>query len=180
MYYAEDTCGARLEPVLNSKLALLAATDVPRYQCYPLGDSRQIMFDIALEAPMLWGSKRVDHQLYFPSGNNNNNQKFILIFSNSCIKNIYKTQKFFLDLINVPPTALPSIIHSSYWESQDVGAFILRQFIRNDDIVFSLNFARVTQQNYAKSLRSCAMDADLELPALGSWLKRRTRFKVFF
>lgn len=78
----------------------------------------------------------------------------------------------------MPPTALPSIIHSSYWENQDVGAFILRQFIRQDDSIFSPYFSRNFQQT--KNLQSCAVDAGLELPPLGSWLRKRTRFKVYF
>lgn len=59
--------------MLNSQLALLAALHVPRYERFPLGDGRQILFN-ALEnnitdTPLLWGNRRVDQELFCPPGN---------------------------------------------------------------------------------------------------------------
>ncbi|CAD5221268.1 unnamed protein product [Bursaphelenchus xylophilus] len=139
LFYSLDTCGARLEPVLNPQLSLLPCLTVPRYQRYPLGDGRHILFDNALETSMLWGSRRVDHELYCPP-----------------------------DMIAVAASALPNILHASYWESKDVGAFILRQFVRSEDnhifAAFSTNAASMSPLN-----------VDLPNPV---WSRRRTRFKV--
>lgn len=68
LYYPLDTCGARLEPVLNTQLAVLPSVNVPRYQRFPLGDGRHILFDNELETSTLWGNHRIDHQLYCPPG----------------------------------------------------------------------------------------------------------------
>ncbi|KAI6201182.1 Protein retinal degeneration B [Aphelenchoides besseyi] len=139
LYYPLDSCGARLEPVLNSKLAMLHALNVPRYQRYPLGDGRHIFFDSALATSTLWGSRRIDHQLYCPA-----------------------------EMISLPSAALPNILHASYWESKDVGAFILRQFVRSDD-------------NHAFPSFSTSVTAssplNVEMPP-ASWNRRRTRFKI--
>ncbi|KAI6241593.1 DDHD domain-containing protein [Aphelenchoides fujianensis] len=103
LFYSLDSCGARLEPR------------------YPLGDGRHIFFDSALETSTLWGSRRIDHQLYCPA-----------------------------EMVSLPSAALPNILHASYWESKDVGAFILRQFVR---------------------------PLNVEMPP-ASWNRRRTRFKI--
>ncbi|CAK5079649.1 unnamed protein product [Meloidogyne enterolobii] len=106
LFYPLDLCGARLEPVLNPNLAQLPAPKVPRYQRFHLlGDGNDIHFDAAGSAtPMVWGSRRVDHELYCPP-----------------------------EMNTLPALALPNILHVSYWESKDVGAFILRTFLRFDD-----------------------------------------------
>ncbi|CAD5215318.1 unnamed protein product [Bursaphelenchus okinawaensis] len=139
LFYTLDTCGARLEPVLNPQLSLLPCLTVPRYQRYPLGDGRHILFDNALETSMLWGPRRVDHELYCPP-----------------------------DMVAVAASALPNILHASYWESKDVGAFILRQFVRSEDThvfaSFSTNAASMSPLN-----------AELPTPM---WCRRRTRFKI--
>jgi hypothetical protein len=84
LFYPLDTCGARLEPVLNPQLAILPSLNVPRYQRYPLGDGRHIYFDNALETSMLWGSRRIDHELYCPP-----------------------------EMVSLPSAALPNILHAS-------------------------------------------------------------------
>ncbi|KAK6029546.1 DDHD domain protein, partial [Ostertagia ostertagi] len=68
LYYPLDPCGARLEPVLNPHLSLLQPANVPRYQRYPVGDGRPIYFDSSVDLTPLWGSKRMDHALYCPTG----------------------------------------------------------------------------------------------------------------
>ena len=45
-----------------------------------------------------WGTKRLDYALYSPEA-----------------------------LHNLPPTALPFLLHASFWESLDAAAFVLRQ-----------------------------------------------------
>lgn len=50
-----------------------------------------------------WGSKRLDYVFYCPEG-----------------------------LTSFPPSALPHLLHASFWESADVAAFILRHMMRMD------------------------------------------------
>lgn len=52
-----------------------------------------------------WGSKRVDYSLYCPEG-----------------------------LGSFPVAALPNLLHSSYWESKDVVAFMVRQYVSGNDM----------------------------------------------
>uniref|UniRef100_A0A914C020 DDHD domain-containing protein n=1 Tax=Acrobeloides nanus TaxID=290746 RepID=A0A914C020_9BILA len=139
LYYSLDPCGSRLEPVLNPQLAMLNPLPVPKYQRFPLGDGRHMSFDNALEASLLWGSRRIDHQLYCPT-----------------------------EMVALPSAALPNILHASYWESKDVGSFILRQFVRADE-----------SQTFAAFSTSAAATTPfkIEMPSL-HWSRRRTRFKI--
>ena len=50
-----------------------------------------------------WGTKRLDYAFYCPDG-----------------------------LTSFPAPALPHLLHASFWESADVGAFILRTLTRTD------------------------------------------------
>ncbi|WKX98484.1 hypothetical protein Q1695_013847 [Nippostrongylus brasiliensis] len=137
LYYSLDPCGARLEPVLNQHLSLLQPANVPRYQRYPLGDGRPLYFDSSVDLTRLWGSKRIDHVLYCPTA-----------------------------MVALPSSALPNILHASYWESLDTTAFILRQFVRSEETVATTLSASVNH-----------LPLRIELPPL-QWKRRRTRFKV--
>nr|CAD2140046.1 unnamed protein product [Meloidogyne enterolobii] len=142
LFYPLDLCGARLEPVLNPNLAQLPAPKVPRYQRFHLlGDGNDIHFDAAGSAtPMVWGSRRVDHELYCPP-----------------------------EMNTLPALALPNILHVSYWESKDVGAFILRTFLRFDD---TPGLSTTNIKNLADF-----PPLNFQMP-LSIWNRRRTRFKV--
>uniref|UniRef100_A0A915D705 LNS2/PITP domain-containing protein n=1 Tax=Ditylenchus dipsaci TaxID=166011 RepID=A0A915D705_9BILA len=144
LYYSLDSCGSRLEPVLNAKLAALPAVIVPRYQRFPFGDGHQNLFsglDPSIgDSSMFWGTRRIDQELYCPP-----------------------------EMVSLPSTVLPNILHASYWESKDVASFILRQFVRSDD----QSFPNFSVSNCAKQIP--AMDCQLPI---GSWNRRRTRFKI--
>lgn len=142
LFYSLDSCGARLEPVLNTQLSLLPSLNVPRYQRFPLGDGRHLLFDQTnslCNTATLWGNRRVDHQLYCPQ-----------------------------EMVSLPLTALPNILHASYWESKDVGAFILRQFVRSDEGYSSGSFS-------TSEAISCPMKLDVP-PA--QWSRKRTKYKI--
>uniref|UniRef100_A0A1I8AXN9 DDHD domain-containing protein n=1 Tax=Meloidogyne hapla TaxID=6305 RepID=A0A1I8AXN9_MELHA len=141
LFYPLDLCGARLEPVLNPSLAQLPAPKVPRYQRFHLlGDGNDIHFDAGSATPMVWGSRRVDHELYCPP-----------------------------EMNALPALALPNILHVSYWESKDVGAFILRTFLRFDD----------TPAGSILTIKNLADHPPLKFQMpLSIWNRRRTRFKV--
>lgn len=80
-----------------------------------------------------WGSKRIDYALYCPEG-----------------------------LSSFPTLSLPSIFHGSYWESSDVAAFIIRQFVLGDN--FSDNDKNPLLFSPSKPTER--------------WVRRRTSFKI--
>uniref|UniRef100_A0A7E4UTF1 DDHD domain-containing protein n=1 Tax=Panagrellus redivivus TaxID=6233 RepID=A0A7E4UTF1_PANRE len=142
LFYDPDICGGRLEPVLNSQLAVLPSIDVPRYQRYPLGDGRRLLFDHSTalcNSATLWGPRRIDHKLDCPT-----------------------------ELLTMSTTQLPCILHSSYWENVDVGAFILRQFVRTDDNPCVTAFS---------TTGTVGAPLNIEMEPL-QWNRRRTRFKI--
>ncbi|CAI5445087.1 unnamed protein product [Caenorhabditis angaria] len=141
LYYPLDPCGARIEPVLNSQLAYHQPHAVPKYQRYPLGDGKSQHYDSTIDRTCLWGSKRIDNLLYCPNA-----------------------------MIALPSTALPNILHASYWESCDVAAFLLRQFVRSggdDDLSL--------MPTLSSSMNNIPLNIDL--PQM-HWKRRRTRFKI--
>uniref|UniRef100_A0A183BU11 DDHD domain-containing protein n=1 Tax=Globodera pallida TaxID=36090 RepID=A0A183BU11_GLOPA len=140
LFYSIDLCAARLEPVLNASLSARPALKVPRYQRYLLCDEHDIHFDNSVGTPMVWGQSRVDHELYCPP-----------------------------EMNSLPTMALPSILHASYWESKDLSAFILRQFLRSEELSSSAVLC----------LNSLSEQPPFELQVpLSVWNRRRTRFKV--
>lgn len=66
-------------------------------------DGNGFQFFRLLVSQRWWGSKRLDYVFYCPDG-----------------------------LTSFPPSALPHLLHASFWESADVAAFILRQLMRLD------------------------------------------------
>ncbi|XP_018573304.1 protein retinal degeneration B isoform X2 [Anoplophora glabripennis] len=137
MFHPTDPVAARLEPLLSARFSILPPVNVSRYAKYPLGNGQPYhlleilqtnpqMFSETLQPRRLsevsiqstvsglidniplqainalqqkwWGGKRMDYALYCPEG-----------------------------LSNFPTNALPHLFHASYWESNDVIAFILRQ-----------------------------------------------------
>ncbi|XP_046450431.1 protein retinal degeneration B-like isoform X2 [Daphnia pulex] len=157
LFHSMDPLAARLEPLLSARFANTRPVSVPRYQRYPLGDGKSnTLVDFVQNNPQLfqeptstppqpkaednnglskrrqsdgsffhgsdnslgsdplaaqmaslsqrwWGSKRLDYVFYCPDG-----------------------------LTSFPPSALPHLLHASFWESADVAAFILRQLMRLD------------------------------------------------
>ncbi|KHJ95597.1 DDHD domain protein [Oesophagostomum dentatum] len=139
LYYSLDPCGSRIEPVLNPQLKLLPAANVPKYQRYPLGDGHSLSFDSSVDKTNLWGDKRMDHVLYCPTA---------------------------LAMVALPSSALPNILHASYWESLDMAAFVLRQVVRREE---------TASLTLSASLNHLPLK--IELPPL-QWKRKRTRFKV--
>lgn len=69
-------------------------------------------------------------------------------------------------MVSLPSQALPNILHASYWESKDVGSFILRQFVNADEthVVPVSNFGSNKMMN-------------IDLPPT-QWNRRRSKYKV--
>ncbi|KAL3307390.1 hypothetical protein Ciccas_014096, partial [Cichlidogyrus casuarinus] len=122
LFHQTDPGAFRIEPVLIDSFHKLPPFRLPLFERYPLGDAQPIGLletlihnDEALkletsgcdsgaisfysqERAKWWGPKRVDYSVNCPEG----------------IKRILGC-------------ALPPIMHASYWESKDIGAFISRQ-----------------------------------------------------
>ncbi|KAK2180833.1 hypothetical protein NP493_423g01019 [Ridgeia piscesae] len=186
LFYASDPAGVRLEPLLCGNFQHLSPMNVPRYQKFPLGDGHAVhvvetiqanlsrFIDLPPPSPSLssdepnlerrqsnmsmlsqvsgridfavasitavtsqwWGNKRLDYVLYCPDA-----------------------------LQSFPHTALPYLLHASFWESTDAVAFILRQVVR---------------QEYVTMPAESQKEASLFSPSQPreKWLKRRTTMKL--
>ncbi|VDK74312.1 unnamed protein product, partial [Onchocerca ochengi] len=89
-----------------------------------------------LDSSLLWGNHRIDHILHCPHA-----------------------------MITLPSSALPNVLHTSYWESDDVAAFILKQFLHSESV------HPVNLTNIAK------IPSEIKLgPAV--WNKKRTKYKI--
>ncbi|VDP30864.1 unnamed protein product [Soboliphyme baturini] len=80
-----------------------------------------------------WGSKRIDYSLYCPEG-----------------------------ISSFPVAALPNILHSSFWESRDVAAFIIRQLTSVETFT--------SKPQASEQFRS--------LKPTERWRRRHTSFKI--
>ncbi|XP_054706761.1 LOW QUALITY PROTEIN: protein retinal degeneration B-like [Uloborus diversus] len=175
LFHPTNPCASRIEPLLSARFAQLCPINIPRYQKYPLGDGQPLhlleyiqtyphlfseghnarrtseasiastmsgMIDmvpittVASLTQRWWGPKRLDYALYCPEG-----------------------------LSNFPTNALPHLFHASYWESNDVIAFILRQLMRSD----SLNLPGETEKDVATFIPTQPRE---------KWLKKRTSVKL--
>ncbi|XP_072044666.1 membrane-associated phosphatidylinositol transfer protein 2-like isoform X1 [Amphiura filiformis] len=171
MFHKTDPSAVRLEPLLSAKFSLVSPSIVERYTKYPLGDghsnnisdvvcqnhlifledtfnpggggaggarhaslasncsnvfemeqgSRKALADVVASVnSKWWGHKRLDFVLYCPGA----------------------LQAF-------PSGALPHLFHSSYWESSDAVAFILRQIFQQDTL--SINTGDGSMANFVPS-----------------------------
>ncbi|XP_059163186.1 protein retinal degeneration B-like isoform X4 [Physella acuta] len=190
LFHSSDPTAVRLEPLLHEGFSHISPVSVCRYSKFPLGDGEPVHVVETIqkhlkvftsesresrvstsEAPRLlqrqnslssvtstssglgentvssitsvtsawWGVKRMDYVLYCPDA-----------------------------LHSFPTNALPHLFHSSFWESTDVVAFILRQVLRQNEILVEpgRGVARGSMASFKiKSPRE-------------KWLKRRTTIKV--
>ncbi|KAL8576133.1 hypothetical protein ACOMHN_001483 [Nucella lapillus] len=186
LFHSSDPLAVRLEPLVSDGFKHLAPVKVPRYSRFPLGDGEPVHVVETIESNLQvftegrrpsttpglsclqrqpsyssmvsvcsglgdspasvianvnskwWGTKRLDYVLYCPDA-----------------------------LHSFPSTALTPLFHSSFWESADVVAFILRQVVRQD----------VTVEEGAEKGVCRAMSFKMTQPR-EKWLKRRTTIKV--
>uniref|UniRef100_A0A915ICV0 DDHD domain-containing protein n=1 Tax=Romanomermis culicivorax TaxID=13658 RepID=A0A915ICV0_ROMCU len=176
LFYRLDPCSSRVEPLLQANFSQTPPINVPRYQQFPLGDGKKTRIDdwlkkfclltppksreLTPEASNLenestsssdtletvkkdwWGDKRLDYALHCPEG-----------------------------LGTFPVVALPGIIHSSFWESHDVVAFLIRQsaYYPSDGGDSSSN----SDYNNRRKLTLFTPSKPTE-----KWIKRTTSFKI--
>lgn len=97
---------------------------------------RDARTESVLDSSLLCGSHRIDYTLYCPHA-----------------------------MVALPSSALPNVLHASYWENDDVAAFILKHFMRSESVP-STNLANVA-----------FIPSEIDLgPA--TWNRRRTKYKV--
>uniref|UniRef100_A0A0R3RK97 DDHD domain-containing protein n=1 Tax=Elaeophora elaphi TaxID=1147741 RepID=A0A0R3RK97_9BILA len=75
--------------------------------------------DGILDSSLLWGNHRIDHILHSPHA-----------------------------MIALPSSALPNVLHASYWENDDVAAFILKRFLHSEGVrpINLLNIAKIPSE----------------------------------
>ncbi len=94
-----------------------------------------------------WGSKRLDYALYCPEG-----------------------------ITSFPTSALPHLLHSSFWESADVAAFILRHLMGVDGgsaNQYDEAGEKIDQSGRASSLLPFSPTQPCE-----KWIRKRTSVKI--
>ncbi|KAM3722567.1 Protein retinal degeneration [Dirofilaria immitis] len=92
--------------------------------------------DNILDSSLLWGNHRIDHILHCPHA-----------------------------MITLPSSSLPNVLHASYWESDDVAAFILKQFLHSQSM-HPINLTNITK-----------IPSEIKLgPAI--WNKKRAKYKI--
>ncbi|KRZ70462.1 Protein retinal degeneration B [Trichinella papuae] len=181
LYYATDPCSVRIEPLLLAEFSVIPPVNIPRYERFPLGDGQSVHI---LDCVSLFASEK--HSLT-PNLEKNplfNRRRSVASFSSECSRsenNLKSADRIStllskwwgckrldyalfspVDLIKLPLASLSDIFHASFWESKDVCAFILRQFICGD--VFW------TENRQVGSL--------VEAKSTDKWLKWHTTLKV--
>ncbi|KRX25121.1 Protein retinal degeneration B, partial [Trichinella nelsoni] len=181
LYYATDPCSVRIEPLLLTEFSVIPPVNIPRYERFPLGDGQSMhildcvplfptekhSFTPNLEKNPLFHRRRSVASLSSEYGRSENNLKSADRISTllskwwGCKRLDYALFSP-VDLIKLPLASLSDIFHASFWESKDVCAFILRQFICGD--VFW------NENRQAGSL--------VEAKSADKWLKWHTTLKV--
>ncbi|CAL1546251.1 unnamed protein product [Lymnaea stagnalis] len=190
LFHSSDPTAVRIEPLLHDGFSHIVPNNVCRYSKFPLGDGEPVhvvetiqkhlkLFTCETREPRIstsegprllqrqnslssvtstssglgentvtsitsvtnswWGVKRVDYVLYCPDA-----------------------------LHSFPTNALPHLFHSSFWESTDVVAFILRQVLRQNE---------VTVESGRGVARGSMASFKIKSPR-EKWMKRRTTIKV--
>uniref|UniRef100_A0A8C9R2I3 Membrane-associated phosphatidylinositol transfer protein 3 n=1 Tax=Scleropages formosus TaxID=113540 RepID=A0A8C9R2I3_SCLFO len=190
LFYPSDPSASRLEPLLHPHFHRLPPFAMPRYQRYPLGDGRSAL--IAAQDTRLEGEGRHPRQdasssQGTPSGTRTPDPRdppgpthsttvpppsWMYISINLFISTFWWGTKR-LDyalycpdvLTSFPTVALPHLFHTSYWESTDVVAFVLRQVMRCD----CLKAQEADNSDSAPFSPSSPRE---------KWLRRRTHVKL--
>nr|CAG4646797.1 EOG090X00NX [Megafenestra aurita] len=157
LFHLMDPLAARLEPLLSARFANTRPVSVPRYQRYPLGDGKSTsLADFVQNNPQLFqepgaagntppqtgngilSQRRQSDGSFFHGSNNSLGSEHLAAQMSSLSQRWWGTKRldyvFYCPegLTSFPPSALPHLLHASFWESADVAAFILRHLMRMD------------------------------------------------
>ncbi|XP_045032292.1 protein retinal degeneration B isoform X2 [Daphnia magna] len=205
LFHSMDPLSARLEPLLSARFANTRPVSVPRYQRYPLGDGKSAnLIDFFQNNPQLFQestasphhqhhqmldnnglSKRRQSDGSFVHGSNNSLGSDSLAAQMSSLSQRWWGSKrldyvFYCPdgLTSFPPSALPHLLHASFWESADVAAFILRQLMRLDGSVGGGGSAG--SDDYYSDIRDANGGSLPFSPSTPceKWMRKRTSVKI--
>jgi len=150
-FHLMDPLAARLEPLLSARFANTRPVTVPRYHRYPLGDGKSTnLSDFVLNNPQLFTDSTTPPQTtsgrrpsdssgaFFHGSTNSLGSEHLAAHMSSLSQRWWGSKRldyvFYCPegLTSFPPSALPHLLHASFWESADVAAFILRHMMRMD------------------------------------------------
>ncbi|XP_029111156.1 membrane-associated phosphatidylinositol transfer protein 3 isoform X2 [Scleropages formosus] len=186
LFYPSDPSASRLEPLLHPHFHRLPPFAMPRYQRYPLGDGRSALIADSIHGhPEVFSEEGPSPKEDEPGGDGPRRASLTSVssgmstcsvgFLSNTIGNIstfwWGTKR--LDyalycpdvLTSFPTVALPHLFHTSYWESTDVVAFVLRQVMRCD----CLKAQEADNSDSAPFSPSSPRE---------KWLRRRTHVKL--
>ncbi|KAL1232872.1 Membrane-associated phosphatidylinositol transfer protein [Trichinella spiralis] len=154
LYYATDPCSVRIEPLLLTEFSVIPPVNIPRYERFPLGDGQSMHI---LDCVPLFATEK--HSL---TPNLEKNPLFHRRRSVASLSSEYGRSENSIFEISRSNINLVVEMVGIFWESKDVCAFILRQFICGD--VFW------NENRQAGSL--------VEAKSADKWLKWHTTLKV--
>ncbi|CAF1217175.1 unnamed protein product [Adineta ricciae] len=176
LFHACDPSASRLEPLIQSEFSQIPPCCIPRYSQFPLGDGEStLLVEYVHQYMKLFMNNDTKNSTLINTSrpiNGSNSINTDMVFSNirqiwwgsRRVDYIVYCPEF---LMSQPAHVLPIVFHSSYWESRDVMAFILRKIIRNqEDYRF---YPTQTNTNHA----SFAPEQPTE-----RWLHRTTAVKI--
>ncbi|XP_043940084.1 membrane-associated phosphatidylinositol transfer protein 1 [Protopterus annectens] len=153
LFHSADPSASRLEPLLCKIFHAVPPFSIPRYQKYPLGDGNTALLADAVQAhaslfvddlevaPVttpgvgfagFWRTSEVNASSDVTGQTGNNNEIVKTIEKWWGIKRTDYALYCPDALTAFPTVTLPHLFHASYWESTDVVAFMLRQFIHHE------------------------------------------------
>uniref|UniRef100_A0A8C9TB65 Membrane-associated phosphatidylinositol transfer protein 3 n=1 Tax=Scleropages formosus TaxID=113540 RepID=A0A8C9TB65_SCLFO len=180
LFYPSDPSASRLEPLLHPHFHRLPPFAMPRYQRYPLGDGRSALIADSIHGhPEVFSEEGPSPKEDEPGGDGPRRASLTSVSSGMSTCSVgFLISTFWwgtkrLDyalycpdvLTSFPTVALPHLFHTSYWESTDVVAFVLRQVMRCD----CLKAQEADNSDSAPFSPSSPRE---------KWLRRRTHVKL--
>ncbi|GFS12940.1 membrane-associated phosphatidylinositol transfer protein 1, partial [Elysia marginata] len=190
LFHSNDPTAVRLEPLLNNSFSHIPAVSVCRYTKFPLGDGEPVHVVETIQSRLKLFTQQQQQQQDrdgFTSKPLQRQASFTSVCSTSsglgdntvsCITNV--TRNWWgakrIDYVlycpealhSFPTNALPHLFHSSFWESTDVAAFVLRQVLKQNEAAYEPGRG-ITRDTMA----SFKIKTPRE-----KWLKRKTTIKV--
>ncbi|CAF1335849.1 unnamed protein product [Adineta steineri] len=176
LFHACDPNASRIEPLIQSEFSQIHPCCIPRYSQFPLGDGEStLLVEYVHQYSKLFLKNEPKNSSLINSArpaNGNNSINTDTIFSNirqiwwgsRRIDYILYCPEF---LMSQPTHVLPIVFHSSYWESRDVMAFILRKITRNQE-----------DYRFYSTQTSTAHPSFAPEQATERWLHRTTAVKI--
>ncbi|RUS73636.1 hypothetical protein EGW08_018609, partial [Elysia chlorotica] len=187
LFHSNDPTAVRLEPLLNEKFSLVPPVSVCRYSKFPLGDGEPVHVVETIQSRLKLFTQQLSEREGATSKSLQRQASFTSVCSTSsglgdntvsCITNVTrnwwgaKRMDYVLycpeALHSFPTNALPHLFHSSFWESTDVAAFILRQILKQNEAAFEPG----------KGINRDTMSSFKIKTPREKWLKRKTTIKV--